>query len=381
MALAGSPARKPPAESEHDRPTMLSVRGITRAYGEFEALRGIDLDVGASEFLTLLGASGSGKTTLLKVTAGLTFPTAGTVSIAGRDVTHVPAEKRGIGFVFQHYALFPHLTVVENVAFGLKLRRKSASEVSARVDEMLRLVDLSALGGRYPSELSGGQQQRVAIARALAPRPKLLLLDEPLGALDRRLRQRLGADLRRIQQETQVTAVYVTHDQEEAFLLSDRIAVIEAGELVQVASPRHVYSYPKDLFVANFVGETCRFTGTVKAQRDGGAEVVVAEQTITASTSSPLAVGASVECVIRPERLKVTPVGSNTDLGVDLVTFGTGHVASTTFLGDRERVRVTVNGIDFDAEVEATSRALFRAGDEVAVQWREGEPQAFPCNR
>jgi ABC-type Fe3+/spermidine/putrescine transport system ATPase subunit len=220
------------------------------------ALEPTDLHIDAGTFCTLLGPSGSGKTTLLRIFAGLLQPTAGRVHIGGRDVTTVPVQKRDIGFVFQHYALFPHLTVAQNIAYPLRIRGVSRTERDTKVAAVLDLIDLSDYGARRPDQLSGGQQQRVAIGRALVYGPKVLLLDEPLGALDRKLRQQLGADLRRIQQETGTTAIYVTHDQEEAMSVSDRIALMNAGRLEQVGVPVDIYRHPVSRFAAEFMGTT-----------------------------------------------------------------------------------------------------------------------------
>src|SRR3954451_2012217 len=256
------------AQDEDDR---LAVRaeGITHEYGEHVALERMDLAVPRGQFFTLLGPSGSGKTTLLRIFAGLLAPTSGRVHIGGRDVTDVDVQERNIGFVFQSYALFPHLSVGDNIAFPLKVRGVAKADRERRVTEVIELVQLQGLEQRRPGQLSGGQQQRVAIARALVFEPEVLLLDEPLGALDRRLRQTLGAELRRIQQETSITAIYVTHDQEEAFLLSDTVVVMNDGAVHQNGAPADFYGRPADLFVATFLGDTNVLRGPV-SRTDGG---------------------------------------------------------------------------------------------------------------
>lgn len=234
----------------------ISVEGIGLTFPNgYVGLKETNLEVSAGSFCTLLGPSGSGKTTLLRVIAGLTSPSSGRVMIGGKDVTALPVQARNIGFVFQNYALFPHMSVAENIAYPLKLHKWEPAARAARVEEILSLIELPQVAGRAVGELSGGQQQRVAIGRALAYKPSLLLLDEPMGALDRRLRQQLGAQLREIQQRTGITAVYVTHDQEEAFILSDRIAIMEKGEILQYASPTDLYFTPNSRFVAEFLGE------------------------------------------------------------------------------------------------------------------------------
>jgi ABC-type Fe3+/spermidine/putrescine transport system ATPase subunit len=356
---------------------ILAVDGVSKNYSNFTALKSVDLTVEKNEFLTFLGSSGSGKTTLLKLIAGLTSPTSGNIFIDKKNVTALPVERRDIGFVFQNYALFPHLNVADNIAFGLKLRKLPDNEIKSRTAEMLDLVDLTNLAGRFPSELSGGQQQRVAIARALAPKPKVMLLDEPLGALDRRLRQRLGADLRRIQQEAKITAIYVTHDQEEAFLLSDRVAVLEAGDIVQLASPREVYANPANFFIANFVGEVSRFPGKILSVAGNTVELSVADRTLRATTPQALTVGQAVECVIRPERLRVVKAGTNPASVAGLYEFGRGTVMSTIFLGNRERLSVLSKGIEFRAELEATGAQPFAPGDLVDLYWDPNAVQTF----
>ncbi len=249
----------------------VQLRGIEKSFGAFRALDGVSLDIEPGEFLALLGPSGSGKTTLLRIVAGLDFPDAGHVAIDGVDATGVPAGERKAGFVFQNYALFRHLTVVKNIAFGLEVRprgtRPTAEAIAARVQELLTRVGLKDLGGRYPTQLSGGQRQRVALARALAVEPRLLLLDEPFGALDARVRKELRRWLRALHAELGLTSILVTHDQEEAFELADRVAVVDRGKIVQVGTPQAIYDDPATPFVHEFLGEANRFAGNVAAGR------------------------------------------------------------------------------------------------------------------
>jgi len=249
--------------------TSVKIDGVQKQFGRFAALNGVSLNIAAGELLALLGPSGSGKTTLLRILAGLDFPDAGTVSFGDQDVTFAHAAKRGVGFVFQHYALFKHMTVAKNVAFGLDVKkgqaRPSGLERSARVDELLKLVELNGLGGRYPSQLSGGQRQRVALARALAVSPRILLLDEPFGALDATVRKTLRRELRRLHEATGLTTVFVTHDQEEALDLADRIAILNGGRIEQVGAPMTVLDHPASAFVAGFVGQSNALTGQVKS--------------------------------------------------------------------------------------------------------------------
>jgi sulfate transport system ATP-binding protein len=234
------------------------VKRATRRFGDFTALDEVSVEIPSGSLTALLGPSGSGKSTLLRVIAGLERPDAGTVEIDGRDATSTPPQRRGVGFVFQHYAAFKHMTVRENVAFGLKVRRRPKAEIRRRVDELLELVQLPGLADRYPSQLSGGQRQRMALARALAVEPSVLLLDEPFGALDARVRKELRAWLRRLHDDVHVTTVFVTHDQEEAMEVADRIVVMNHGQVEQVGGPRDLYEHPSNAFVMGFVGPVTR---------------------------------------------------------------------------------------------------------------------------
>jgi sulfate transport system ATP-binding protein len=234
------------------------VRNATRRFGDFTALDDVSVEIPSGSLTALLGPSGSGKSTLLRVIAGLERPDAGTVEIDGRDATALPPQRRGVGFVFQHYAAFKHMTVRENVAFGLKVARRPKAEIRARVDELLELVQLPGLADRYPAQLSGGQRQRMALARSLAVQPSVLLLDEPFGALDARVRRELRAWLRHLHDEVHVTTVFVTHDQEEAMEVADRIVVMNHGRVEQVGGPRDLYEHPANAFVMGFVGPVTR---------------------------------------------------------------------------------------------------------------------------
>ncbi|MGZ4338767.1 MAG: sulfate/molybdate ABC transporter ATP-binding protein [Gaiellaceae bacterium] len=239
----------------------IEVRNVSKRFGDFQALDNVSLDVSNGALTALLGPSGSGKSTLLRIVAGLEQPDAGEIHLAGEDATALAPQKRGVGFVFQHYAAFKHMTVRDNVAFGLKIRRQSKAEIRARVDDLLELVQLQGFGHRYPAQLSGGQRQRMALARALAPRPHVLLLDEPFGALDARVRAELRRWLRELHAETHTTTVFVTHDQEEAMEVADSVVVMNQGRVEQVAGPRELYDAPANDFVMSFVGEAIRFDG------------------------------------------------------------------------------------------------------------------------
>jgi sulfate/thiosulfate transport system ATP-binding protein len=247
---------------------MIAVKDVNKHYGDFHALHDVSIDIAPGKLTALLGPSGSGKSTLLRVIAGLEVPDDGTVIIEDRDVTNVPPQRRDIGFVFQHYAAFKHMTVRDNVAFGLKVRKRPKNEITAKVDELLGIVGLAGYQERYPSQLSGGQRQRMALARALAIEPKVLLLDEPFGALDAKVRAELRAWLRRLHEEVDVTTVLVTHDQEEAMELADRIVVLHDGRIQQVGAPREVYDNPANEFVMGFLGPVARLGGGLVRPHD-----------------------------------------------------------------------------------------------------------------
>jgi sulfate transport system ATP-binding protein len=247
---------------------MITVTDVDKHYGDFQALHGVSLEIPSGSLTALLGPSGSGKSTLLRVIAGLERPDRGTVVLDGRDVTQVAPQQRGVGFVFQHYAAFKHLTVRDNVAFGLTIRKRPKAEITARVDELLEVVGLSGYQERYPSQLSGGQRQRMALARALAVEPSVLLLDEPFGALDAKVRAELRTWLRRLHDEMHVTTVLVTHDQEEAMDVTDRIAVMDHGRIAQVGGPRELYDKPADAFVMGFLGPVSKLGGTLVRPHD-----------------------------------------------------------------------------------------------------------------
>src|SRR3954467_15647238 len=310
--------------------------GLSRHYGSVHALDGFDLRLAPGELVVLLGPSGCGKTTALRLLAGLERPDAGQVVVGGRDLTDVPANRRDMGMVFQAYSLFPHLTALENVAFGLRMRRVGAGERRRRAGEALELVGLSALAHRYAGEMSGGQQQRVALARALAIRPRVLLLDEPLSALDARVRTQLREEIRRIQLEVGTTAVFVTHDQEEALAVADEVGVMSAGRLEQLAAPQEVYARPATPFVAEFVGLTSRVPAVV---RDGLAR--------TAGGDVPLLPGSaehgSVEVLVRPEAVVVS--GEETAAGAP------GRVVHTSFLGALARVTLATDAGELLAQL------------------------------
>jgi spermidine/putrescine ABC transporter ATP-binding subunit len=282
----------------------ISLQGISKRYsGSVLAVDDIDLEIESGEFVTLVGPSGCGKTTTLRTIAGFEKPTAGTVHIGGKDVTDAPPYERNTGMVFQDFALFPHLTVHENVAYGMEADGGyTDEEIDARVAEMLELVELPGTGDRKPDQLSGGQQQRIALARALAPKPDALLLDEPLASLDKKLREQMQVELRRIQQEVGITTVFVTHNQEEALTMSDRLAVMNEGKFEQVGPPGDVYNEPETRFVADFIGTANIFDGAVTQTEDGYVSVDCGDVDVESTATRETAVGDDVSVVARPER-------------------------------------------------------------------------------
>jgi spermidine/putrescine ABC transporter ATP-binding subunit len=285
---------------------IIGFRGITKRFGDVVALDNINLEVHQGEFLSLLGPSGCGKTTLLRTLAGLEEPTAGRVFIEGRDVTALPAYKRPVNMVFQRWALFPHKTVAENIAFGLMIKKVPATQIAQRVSEMLSLVKLEGYEARYPKQLSGGQAQRVALARALIMQPKVLLLDEPLGSLDLKLRQEMQLELISIHKQLCTTFIYVTHDQEEAMTMSDRIVLMNRGTIIQDAPPREIYQRPNSVFAAQFIGETVLFASKVVYVGPEGCQVQSDQLSIACPPQPALRMGQDVWVSVRPERMRIS---------------------------------------------------------------------------
>ena len=339
---------------------------VCKSYdGRVQVVRDLDLTVDEGEFLTLLGASGSGKTTCLMMLAGFEAPTSGTIRIRGRSVHDLPPRKRGIGVVFQNYALFPHMTVGGNLAFPLEVRGIDPQQRRERVRRALQLVRLEGLEDRRPTELSGGQQQRVAIARALVFEPSLVLMDEPLGALDRRLREEMQYEIRRIQRSLGVTVVYVTHDQQEAMVLSDRVAVFRRGRIEQVALPETLYEEPERPFVASFIGENNLLPGRVLSVEHDISRVEAGGQIVQAFQVGPCQPGDPVTLAIRPERVCLAP---KPELYSNRFEAG---IEDITFLGDHLRLRVAVCGsTDFIIKIPNTvGHGAVLAGDRVQVGW------------
>ena len=316
----------------------VKLRHVTKRFGEVVAADDITLDIVEGEFFTFLGPSGCGKTTTLRLIAGLEYPDSGRIFFGDEDVTDQPPYRRGTGMVFQNYALWPHMTVYENVAYGLKIRKLPKEEIRRRVYEVLELVKLRGLENRYPTQLSGGQQQRVALARALVIRPRVLLLDEPLSNLDAKLRLEMREEIKSIQKELKITTIYVTHDQEEALAISDRIAVMNRGKVVQVGAPREVYRYPKSLFVATFLGRCTLLEGTVERVQGDVVQVRVDSLTVRGvpSVDQNVEEGEAVYVVLRSEDMTLEPPTTPHN------TF-TGTVEWLSFVGPYQQVRVRVN--------------------------------------
>ena len=344
----------------------LELDGVAKRYGDFFAARDVSLDVPQGEFLVLLGPSGCGKTTTLRMIAGFVEPSAGAVRIGGRDVTRLQPWKRNAGLVFQNYALFPHLTVAKNVAFGLEMRKMATAEIGTRVDEALRLVRLGHLGERLPRQLSGGQQQRVALARALVFRPDVLLLDEPLSNLDAKLRQEVRVEVRELQRQLGLTTIMVTHDQEEALTMADRLVVMSEGVVRQVGSQRDLYERPADRFVAGFVGRSSFLKGHMQGDRfvtRGGLEVGVARPVV----------GPAV-IALRPERVVVAT--SRLD-GLD--NCYEGQVEFVSYLGGLIDIHVRLSPADRVVAQVANQEgmALLQVGERVLVGWSAAAAAAF----
>ncbi|HEY8317038.1 MAG TPA: ABC transporter ATP-binding protein [Gaiellaceae bacterium] len=336
----------------------LELQNLHRDFGTVKALDGIEIELGEGEFLSLLGPSGCGKTTALRLVAGFDRPDEGAIVVDGKDLTSVPPNKRDMGMVFQAYSLFPNMTARQNVSFGLRIRGKKRADRDSRVDDLLELVGLGHAGDRYPHQLSGGMQQRVALARALAIEPRVLLLDEPLSALDAKVRVQLREEIRRIQLELGITTLYVTHDQEEALSISDHVAVMYGGRIEQMGSPAEMYSAPATPFVAEFIGTMNRLEGTVA---DGGVQHGDALLRIDAASERPR--GERVLVLIRPETVEVGPANGGTR-GVNTLV---GDVVTQTFLGPVTRLKILGAGVDLIADVPTQKALALPVGTRVAA--------------
>ncbi|WP_201545287.1 spermidine/putrescine ABC transporter ATP-binding protein PotA [Psychrobacter sp. H7-1] len=365
-----------------EKKSLLQIRGLNKAYDDTQILKSIDLDIYDGEFLTLLGPSGCGKTTLLRLIGGFEMPDTGSMQLDGVDITHLPAEKRPINTVFQQYALFPHMNVYDNIAYGLKLKKVPKAEIDTRVKEALKMVQLEHTINRRPQDLSGGQQQRIAIARAVVNRPKMLLLDEPLSALDAKMRVQMQSELKRLQRELGITFVFVTHDQEEALSMSDRIAIMKAGEFQQIDSPIRIYETPANLFTANFIGETNLFKARVLEVADKHIKVEVTEQKEGFHPIRELPrpkfavqVGQSINLLLRPEDIRVYYLNEGHE---GLV----GHVIDSAYKGSTldSVIRLQNGNVVKASEYfnEDDPNFNYKLGQEVRVDWVDGWEWILP---
>ena len=345
----------------------IEYQNVTKRFGDITAVDDVSFEVKQGELLALLGPSGSGKTTTLRMLAGFETPTEGRITLAGRDVTTVPTHKRDTGMVFQDFALFPHMTVGENIAFGLKRKGYSSDEIDERIDEVLEMVDLAGFRDRNPPELSGGQQQRVATARAIAIEPAVLLMDEPLGALDKKLRDQLEVELVELQNELGITTLYVTHNQEEALTMADRVAVMNEGRIEQIATPTEIYEEPATEFVADFIGDTNFLEGELSRNDDGlSLRLDSSDISVTDRGGDP----ANQVVFVRPEKIDLESPGVTPprDNAVE------GTVDRVLFIGSKLRYYVDVHGQEVVVETEnKQSTQRFEEGDTVVLAWDRGD--------
>jgi len=359
-------------------PVDVNIDSISVAYGDTMPVRDLSLHVRRGEFLSLLGPSGCGKTTTLRAVAGFVMPAAGDIRIGGQSVIGVPPNRRNIGMVYQDYALFPHMTVAENIAFGMKMRSVPKAEIAPQVQRILGQLQLAALGHRYPSQLSGGQQQRVALARALVFNPSVLLLDEPLAALDKQLRGDMQFELRELQRRFGITTIFVTHDQEEALSLSDRIAVLSQGAILQVDTPRQVYDFPAHRFVAEFIGTANMLSGRVVGRGDGASRIELDGVAGTFAQAGQHGDGV-VQLLLRPERIQIAPAAAPLPAGRNAMR---GKVVNSVFVGTTIKYQVGLGGdllLRVDAPADLHTPAM--AGDEVTLAWRPEDARLFRDDR
>lgn len=351
---------------------ILHLEGISKDFGEGPILRHINLDVQPGEFLTLLGPSGCGKTTLLRIIAGLEQPTEGRVWLEGKDVTALPPEKRAVNTVFQNYALFPHMNVFQNIAYGLRVQKISKDEQRKRVQAALSLVRLSGYEKRMPSQLSGGQKQRVAIARAVVLQPKILLLDEPLGALDLKLRQEMQKELKQLQQRLGITFIYITHDQEEALNMSSRIVIIRNGKFEQIGTPEEVYEHPATLFAADFIGQSNLLQAEVEKAEDD--RLILNMQGLHIPALGSFSAGQKVVLCLRPQRIRY---GSTPQHGMDIK----GMIHSKEYAGGMQHTQIALsNGTLLNAVSQSAEMDSYAVGSEVYVGWSAAHAPVVPCD-
>ncbi|MGG6360255.1 ABC transporter ATP-binding protein [Peribacillus frigoritolerans] len=353
----------------------VEIKGAFKQFGANVVLNGIDLEVKQGELLTLLGPSGCGKSTTLNLIAGFLDPDRGEVHIKGNNVTKVPPYKRDLGMVFQTYSLFPHMTVYENLSFGLKLRKVGKAEQKKKISKALELVKMSGLENRYPRELSGGQRQRVAISRALVVEPELLLLDEPLSNLDAKLRHELRAEIKRLQKEIGVTTIFVTHDQEEALSMSDRVVVMNAGKIEQISTPTEIYNHPKTEFVFQFIGKSNCFEGNVSAIDKRkvavkiGSDITHVDTNNIMGNASDLKTGDEVKLYIRPEKLQIVSLDEKSSSPLD---FHRAKISQMNYLGTSWEINVLLQGKSIQVLTSAFDSS-WQNGSEVLIGWSPSE--------
>lgn len=362
-------------ENSASNEAFVRFEGVQKSYdGRTLVVKDLNIDVPRGEFLTMLGPSGSGKTTSLMMLAGFETATKGNIYLNGKAINDVAPHKRGIGMVFQNYALFPHMTVAENLAFPLKVRNMNSSDIETRVKRALDMVELGSFGNRRPAQLSGGQQQRVAVARALVFEPDLILMDEPLGALDKNLREQMQYEIKHIHERLGVTVVYVTHDQSEALTMSNRIAVFNDGVIQQLAPPSELYEKPINSFVAQFIGENNKLNGTVLSSQDGTCQVTLSTgEVVKALDVNTDKAGMSSTLSLRPERVFINPDGEQYD------NMFSGKVEEIIYLGDHKRVRMNVCGHnDFIIKVpNSTDKRGIQVGETVPIGWSVDDCRAL----
>lgn len=355
--------------------SSLTVKKLAKRYGDFTALAETDLTVGDGEFLTLLGPSGSGKTTLLSLIAGLSRPDGGAVLIGDSDVTYNAPHLRDIGVVFQNYALFPHMTILENIAFPLKMRKVAAEEAKRRATEALEMIRLPHIAQRYPKELSGGQQQRVALARCMVYRPSIILMDEPLGALDKKLREHMQLEIKRIHRELGATIIYVTHDQEEAMTMSDRICLMNSGKIEQLGTPADLYFRPKTLFVADFLGESNLIEATVTSAGDDMIDVTIGAGSVAAQAiaNEAISAGDAIHIMIRPQNLTINKTQKADGIGA--------VVSDVMVTGSLTKIYMNAEGWSSQELVAAFPTRLngdhYQIGDKVSLSWEGADAVAI----
>lgn len=358
-----------PWDDPNEEP-LIRFQNVTKRFGDFVAIEDLTLDIFAQEFFALLGPSGCGKTTMMRMLAGFETVSEGRIELSGQDIGRVPPNKRAVNMMFQSYALFPHLSVWENIAFGLKRDRKSKAEIDARVDEMLKLTRLEKFARRKPHQISGGQRQRVALARSLAKAPKLLLLDEPLGALDKKLRQETQFELMDIQETTGTTFVIVTHDQEEAMTVASRVAVMDEGRIIQVATPANIYEYPESVYVADFIGDVNIIAAKAAATGDDmyALQWIDGQAPIRAASQAAFSDGQQAHLAIRPEK-----IGISTEKPVDAVNALQGKVLDIAYLGNLSTYHVELPSGQIIKAQTANTRRIARRDitweDPVWISW------------